>query len=161
MSDVSLAQEKKELAKSKAIYDEKAEGLDRGMAKLEELSKAKFGELADRVVAADAAKQKYLEKLDEYITHENRLAAWHAAEQKKVDRWAATYDRMIADVRKYRDEEKELLAAAKKRKRDSTVVESSIIRKLVKRTDVRSCQPPPRAPNNVQMCVGSSWLSFR
>ena len=59
-------------------------------------------------------KQKYLEKLDEYITHENRLAAWHAAEQKKVDRWAATYDRMIADVRKYRDEEKELLSAAKR-----------------------------------------------
>ena len=46
---------------SKAIYDEKAEGLDRGMAKLEELSKAKFGELADRVVAANDAKQKYLE----------------------------------------------------------------------------------------------------
>ena len=45
MSDVSLAQEKKELAKSKAIYDEKAEGLDRGMAKLEELSKAKWKEL--------------------------------------------------------------------------------------------------------------------
>ena len=103
------------------------------MAKLEELSKVKFGELADRVVAADAAKQKYLEKLDEYITHENRLAAWHAAEQKKVDRWAATYDRMIADVRKYRDEEKELLAAAKKRKRDSTAVESGIVKKLVKR----------------------------
>ena len=58
MSDVSLAQEKKELAKSKAIYDEKAEGLDRGMAKLEELSKAKWKELADRMDAADSAKQK-------------------------------------------------------------------------------------------------------
>ena len=102
-------------------------------AKLEELSKAKFGELADRMVAANDQKQKYLEKLDEYITHENRLAAWHAAEQKKVDRWAATYDRMIADVRKYRDEEKELLSAAKKRARDSCSVESTIVRKLVKR----------------------------
>ena len=142
MSDVSLAQEKKELAKSKAIYDEKAEGLDRGMAKLEELSKVKFGELADRVVAADAAKQKYLEKLDEYITHENRLAAWHAAEQKKVDRWAATYDRMIADVRKYRDEEKELLSAAKKRARDSSAVESGIVKKLVERCHQCSLPTP-------------------
>ena len=80
-------------------------------------------------------------KLDEYIDHENRLGAWHVEEERNIRRLEAQCTRDLQYCKDAMKRVDAVEAKAKKRARDSTVVESGIVKKLVKRcTCCKLCQ---------------------
>ena len=82
---------------------------------------------------AQEAKLKYLESKSKNDDDFFRLLELRDKDQAKLDREWKQVHRINDQCRELREEREVLLAAAKKRARDPTVVESTIIRKLVKR----------------------------
>ena len=82
---------------------------------------------------AQEAKLKYLESKSKNDDDFFRLLELRDKDQAKLDREWKQVHRINDQCRELREEREVLLAAAKKRARDSTVVESTIVRKLVQR----------------------------
>ena len=145
VSDAAIAQDKETNAKH---YEEYMEGLrlmNEFEAKCKENYEREIAKCKERERAAEAAELKY--RRSEMKNDLDFQDTMNLIEKEKGKR-ERMYERATGELRKAREIRKEAeiaLADAKKRKRDSSSVESGIVRKLVQRCPschlCRVCEP--------------------